>query len=36
MKLDKVIKDLEGMKKAGMLTCNIQYGINLYFWRLIC
>ena len=24
MKLDKVIKDLEGMKKAGMLTCNIQ------------
>lgn len=24
MKLDKVIKDLEGMKKAGFVTCNIQ------------
>lgn len=24
MKLDKVIKDLEGMKKAGFTTCNIQ------------
>lgn len=24
MKLDKVIKDLEGMKKAGFATCNIQ------------
>lgn len=24
MELDKVIKDLEGMKKAGFVTCNIQ------------
>ena len=24
MKLDKVIKDLEGMKKAGFVSCNIQ------------
>lgn len=24
MKLDKVIKELEGMKKAGFITCNIQ------------
>ena len=24
MKLDKVIKDLKGMKKAGFVTCNIQ------------
>lgn len=24
MKLDKVIKDLEVMKKAGFVTCNIQ------------
>lgn len=24
MKLDKLIKDLEGMKKAGFVTCNIQ------------
>lgn len=24
MELDKVIKDLKGMRKAGMVTCNIQ------------
>lgn len=28
MKLDKVIKDLEGMKKAGFISCNIQGFLN--------